>query len=114
MVANIVGLDKSFTPVKLVAVSDLTGDGIEEYAVLGRNAGTGQVAVEIRDGRSSKLAERIWYNTDCTPLDLASIADVNGNGAEELVMLGRCGADGKLRAFVKDAMTGALLRRLYF
>ncbi|WP_295584033.1 right-handed parallel beta-helix repeat-containing protein [uncultured Lamprocystis sp.] len=51
---------------------------------------------------------------ECTPLDLVSIGDVNGNGAAELVMLGRCGAEAQLRAFVVDAKTGASLRRLDF
>jgi hypothetical protein len=113
-VSTIAGYNVAYTPMKLVAVSDLTGNGIEEYAVLGRNPATGQVTAEIRDGHDAKRISRFWFNKDCTPLDMVSIADVNGNGAGELVMLGRCGADGKLRAFVKDAKTGALLRRLDF
>jgi hypothetical protein len=39
-----------FTPIKRVAVSDLTGNGIEEFAVLGRNPDTSQVTAEIREG----------------------------------------------------------------
>jgi hypothetical protein len=45
----------------------------------------------------------MWSDPGCTPLDLVSIADVNRNGAAELVMLGHCGTSGQLRAFVMDA-----------
>jgi hypothetical protein len=108
------GYSTKFTPIKLVVVSDLTGNGIEDYAVLGRNPDTSQVTAEIREGRNSELVSRVWFNKDCLPLDLVTIADINGNGAEELVMLGRCGTEGPLRAYVKDAETGAFLRRLDF
>jgi len=101
-------------PLKLVLVADLTGNRVEEYAVLGRNPLTGDVAVTVLDGATGQWLNRISYNPNCTPLDLASIADTNGNGAADLVMLGRCGADRTLRTFVKDAKTGALLQRLNF
>jgi hypothetical protein len=101
-------------PLKLVLVADLTGNRVEDYAVLGRNPLTGDVTVTVLDGATGQWLNRISYNPDCTPLDLASIADTNGNGAADLVMLGRCGANGTLRAFVKDAKTGALLQRLNF
>lgn len=113
-VASLAGFNKGFTPLKLVVVADVTGNGVEEYAVLGRKSETGQVAATILDGATSQWVNRIWFNTDCTPLDLVSIADINGNGAEELVMLGRCGTEGQLRAFVKDAKTGELLREMRF
>ena len=102
-------VSRGFTPLKLAAVADMTGNGVEEYAVLARKPETGQVTATILDGATSQWLNQIWYNTDCTPLDLVSIADINGNGAEELVMLGRCGTDGQLRAFVKDAKTGEFL-----
>jgi len=100
--------------LKLVVVDDLTGNRVEDYAVLGRNPLTGDVTVTVLDGATGQWLNRISYNPDCTPLDLASIADTNGNGAADLVMLGRCGADRTLRAFVKDAKTGTLLQRLNF
>jgi hypothetical protein len=112
--AAVRGYNTKFTPVKLVVVSDFTGNGIEEYAVLGRNPDTGQVTAELRDGTSCEAVSRVWFNKDCTPLDMVTIADINANGAEELVMLGRCGTEGQLRAYVKDAETGAFLRRLDF
>ncbi len=114
LLAKVVGYRKDVTPETLVAVSDLTRNGVEEFALLGRSTATGEVTAEIRDGANSALVRRIWFKKECTPLDLVSIGDVNGNGAAELVMLGRCGTEAQLRAFVVDAKTGASLRRLDF
>ncbi|WP_157640021.1 choice-of-anchor Q domain-containing protein [Lamprocystis purpurea] len=114
LLAKVVGYRKDFTPETWVAVSDLTRNGVEEFALLARNTATSEVTAEIRDGANSSLVRRIQFKREFTPLDLVSIGDVNGNGAAELVMLGRCGTEAQLRAFVVDAKTGASLRQLDF
>ncbi len=110
--ATVRGYNPSFAPVKLVQVADINGNGLDEYALLARNSGTGQVTAEVRDGAGG--VSRMWFGSECTPLDLTTIADINDNGAEELVMLGRCGTDGSLKAVVKDAKTGETLNRMSF
>jgi hypothetical protein len=45
----------------------------------------------------------------CNSQDIATCADINGNGSEELVLLGKRASDGKLKATVKDAKTGELI-----
>jgi len=110
--AALAGFNSDFTPLKFVAVSDLSGDGVEEYAVLGRQPLTGQVTVSISNGATGTWVNRLWYNRDCVPLDLASLPDSNGNGAPELALLGRCGPAGSPRVFIKDARSGALLKRI--
>jgi hypothetical protein len=112
--ALVSGYEASFTPVKFVSVADFTGNGVAEYAVLGRNPDTGVVRAEIREGQSAARLSRVWFNEHCTPLDLVTVADIDANDAEELVMLGRCGEAGKLIAIVRDAQTGAFLKRLEF
>jgi len=114
LLAALAGFNQDFTPIKLAVIADVTGNGIEDYAVLGRKPDTGQVSATIQDGATGQWVSRIWYNKECTPLDLASIADLNGNGAPELVMLGRCGPDGQLRAVINDTKSGQVLRRLSF
>jgi hypothetical protein len=113
-VASLAGFGQGYDPLKLAVVADLNGNGVDDYAVLGRNAATGQVAVSVQEGATNRWLNRFWYDKGCTPLDLASIADLDHNGAAELVMLGRCGADGELRAVVTDAKTGQVLNRLTF
>ncbi len=110
--ATVRGYHASFVPVKLAQVPDINGNGLEEYALLARNPETGQVTAEVRDGSGG--VSRMWFSSECTPLDFATVADINGNGADELVMLGRCGTDGTLKAVVKDAKSGETLRRMAF
>jgi hypothetical protein len=106
------GYDATYTPVKLVSVADFTGNGVAEYAVLGRSSDV--VHAEIPEGQSGALLSRVWFNQHGTPMDMVTVADIDANGAEELVMLGRCGELGKLIAIVRDAQTGAFLKRLDF
>jgi len=113
-VASLAGFGEGYDPLKLAVVADLDGNGVDDYAVLGRKTATGQVAVSVQEGATGRWLNRFWYDKGCTPLDLASIADTNHNGAAELVMLGRCGADGQLQAVVTDARTGQVLNRLTF
>ncbi|WP_295577818.1 hypothetical protein [uncultured Lamprocystis sp.] len=101
--ASLAVFNQSVTPLKLAVVADVTGNRVEEYAVLGRTAPTGQATVTVVDGAIGQRVSRMWSDPGCTPLDLVSIADVNRNGAAELVMLGHCGTSGQLRAFVMDA-----------
>ncbi len=112
--AAVAGIKQDVVPLTLAVVADITGNGIEEYAVLGSTPTTGQVSATLLDGAAGRWLNRIWYSKECTPLDLVSIADVNGNGAPELVMLGRCGPDGQLRAVINDTKSGQVLRRLDF
>jgi hypothetical protein len=112
--ASLAVFNQSVTPMKLAVVADVTGNRVEEYAVLGRTAQTGQATLTVLDGATGQRVSRMWYDPGCTPLDLVSIADVNGNGAPEVVMLSRCGPDGQLRAVINDTKSGQVLRRLNF
>lgn len=111
-IAAIGGFNPGATPVRLVVLHDLSGDGVEEYALLGRDGTSGQVITEIRDGAQGRLLNRIWMNQACSPLDMVAVDDVNGNNADELVLLGRCGTGGTLVGVVRDALSGEFLRRL--
>ncbi len=112
--ASLNGFNKGFTPLQLVVLADVNGNGVEDYAVLSREPGTHQVSVSLKDGATGQPVNRFSIDKACDPLDMVRIADLNGNGAEELVVLGRCGTNGPLRAFVKDAKTGQLLNRVDF
>ncbi len=108
--ATVRGYNPSFAPAKLAKLSDLNDNGLDDYALLARKPGTGELTAEVRDGAGG--VSRMWFSSECTPLDFATIPDINANGAEELVMLGRC--DGTLKAIVKDAKTGVTLRQTPF
>ncbi len=105
---------KDFEPVKLAVVADVTGDGIEEYAVLGREPNTLEVRTEVRDGATGAPVQVLYFGTSFEPLDMVAMADLNGNGTEELVILQRRYSDGLLRTVIRDAQTGELLNRVGF
>ncbi len=110
--AAVRGYNPNHVSVKLAQVADFNGNGLKEYALLARNPDTGQVTADVRD--ASGAVSRMSFSSECIPIDLATIADINDNGAQELVMLGRCGPDGALKAVVKDAKTGETLNQLTF
>lgn len=112
-VTRLGGFGKRFAPIKLAVVEDLTGDGVADYALLGRNPDTEAVRVQVKDGVTAKDIQILWYNKSYTPLDIDVIGDINGNAAQEVVLLGEKD-NGEVRTFTKDAKTGELLRTRQF
>ena len=112
--ARLGGYRMPYVPVKLAEVQDLSGDGVEEYALLSRNKETQYVLVAVKDGFTGETLQNAWFNKAFSPLDLAIIDDINNNGVQELVVLGRRASDGLLRTYVKDAETGELLNSVDF
>ena len=51
----------------------------------------------------------MFFDKNFAGQDIAICADINGNGAQELVLLGERASDGELRAIIKDAKTGELI-----
>jgi hypothetical protein len=93
-------------------LADLNGNGAHEWAVL-RNENEA-VSVLLRDGESQVHLGSVEFAPWIQPLHLETIGDVNGNGAGELVVLGRYPGTGGQPMDVKDAATGEQLRRVWF
>ena len=51
----------------------------------------------------------MFFDKNFAGQDITTCAHINGNGTQELVLLGERASDGKLRAMVKDAKTGELI-----
>ena len=100
-------------PIKLVALEDLNGNGAPEATLLVRRKSDGTVLAITRDAGTDALVRTINFGPNAQPQDLARIDDINGNGKPELVMLGRR-ANGTLRAFVRDALTGSMIGSFSF
>ncbi len=111
---NQLGFDANYPPIKMVVVSDLNGNGSEEVVVLGRRAGGGNQKAVVKDGKTNAVLRTLFFNKAFPARDLDVCPDLNGNGAQELVVLGRRDHDGTLKAFIKDAKTGELLQRITF
>ena len=111
---SVVRFNPLFTPLKFVVVSDFNGNGAPELALLSKNTSTGEVKAEVRDAMTGVLLSNVWWTRDYPALDIVTIPDTNGNGAEELVALGKRESDGKLLVLVKDSKTNQLLGTVGF
>lgn len=94
-------------------IDDLNGNGSDEIAVL-RVHPSGNVNVQIRDGRTRAWLNFIGFAVAYPPEHLVAISDINGNGASELVVFGRHIGDNHQKAVIKDSRTGQKLGQLMF
>lgn len=111
---SVVNFNAGFTPLKLVVIPDFSGNGEPELAVLGLNEQTGESKAEVRDADTGEFLNNVWWSQDYPALDMVTIPDVNNNGSDELVAVGKRESDGKIQVFVKDAETNQLIRTVGF
>ena len=75
---------------------------------------TGQLQkVWVKDTLTGESIQVVYFGKQFIGDDMDIIPDINGNGAPELVVLGRRD-DGVLRAIIKDSKTGELLGSVGF
>ncbi len=103
---------KIFTPIALAAIPDTNGNGTPEIAVLGRNTSM-NVEVRTLDAGTAAQLGIAYYSRAFTPLQLAALPDLNGNGVPELAVLSRNTA-GLLKTELRDAVTGTQVRNVWF
>ena len=108
------GFDPNYAPIKMEILSDINDNGSDEVVVLGIRTGGGNHKAWVKDGRTGESLSQVFFNKRFAGQDLDVCADINGNGSQELVVLGKRESDGKLKAFIKDAKTGELLGRVDF
>ena len=99
------------TPLGLAELPDANGNGTPEVAVLGRSGSA--VLVKTADTGTGDQLGFVYYNPNFTPHQLAALPDLNANGAAELAVLSG-DAVGHLKTELRDAVTGALVRNLWF
>ena len=77
-------------------------------AVLHHDYGAGPVRVGIRDAAPGSIEYTVGFDDDLTPVAYDKVADMNGNGYEELVVVSRLPAIAEVR----DSLDGSLLSRI--
>jgi exo-beta-1,3-glucanase (GH17 family) len=96
-------------------VLDLNGNGSDEVAVLRSDLDRGVTEVHLRDSLSSRNIKKIpFFNAGWTPVSLAMVADINGNGSPEMAVLGFNKATGEVRVDIKDLSNKALVNSINF
>lgn len=74
----------------------------------------GNANVQIRDTVTREWVNFIGFAVEYPPRTLVAIPDINGNGADELVVFGRRSNSSYQKAVIKDSMTGRKLGQLWF
>jgi predicted secreted protein len=101
-------------PVSLATVPNFTGTSAPELVTLQKDLSTGAVCGDVRDASSGAFIQRLWYHGQYHPLDIESMASFAGTSAPDIAVMARRPSDGALAGAVRDASTGALLKRTHF
>ncbi len=92
--------------VDLEMVPDVNGNGSPEVAVLE----SGSLGIVVRDGQTGDLIRALTFQPDFKAVALAVMPNFAGTPASELAILAVRPSDGAVRVFVRDALSGMLLR----
>jgi len=91
-------------------VPDSNGDLIPEFATLVE----GSLFARVKDVVSGTLLGQPTFDPNYAPLAFFSVGDAGGGAAADVAVVGRDLATGKVRAIVKDAVSGALISKINF
>jgi uncharacterized delta-60 repeat protein len=103
-----------YQPVSMDVVADYSGNGFPEVAVLGSEAGTDAVRVQLRDSDTGSFLDNVFLGTQSFALDLVSVTDTSGNGIPEMGILGVLKGNDQVRSQIWDADTAAFQTNIWF
>lgn len=109
-----IGLDAKYEPKKLMTISDINGNGSDELVVYSTQIGGSKQKIQIKDSKTRKFINAVFFDPNFVGIDVTACPDINGNGSEELVLLGKRQSNGKVTAIIKDSKTDALLGKVDF
>ncbi len=102
-------------PQQVELIPDSDGDGECELGVLGVNATTGAVRVQIKNTLTNDTINRfVPFSKNFTPVQFAVIQDISGNVVSELGVLGVEVSTGAVRVQINDAFTGNKVKNVHF
>ena len=104
---------QQYEPVSMDVVADYSGNGLPEIAVLGSEAGTDAVRVQIQDV-STGFLDNVFLGTQSIAKGLVSVADTSGNGVPEMGILGVLKANDQVRMQMWDADTATFQSNVWF
>ncbi len=93
-------------------IPDIDHNGSREAAVLRVDPVHGP-NVEIRDTLTKAWLSFVGFTSEFPPKALVAIPDTNGNGADDLALLGRRAEGGGLKVIVMDGRTGEHLSSVW-
>jgi len=109
-----IAYNPGYAPIALLALSDMNGNDSVELGVLGVHRSDGSVRLEIRDSQTRRYVRSVYFGKQFVPLDVIALKDMNGNGVDEVAVLGRRDRDGLFRVTISDARLNRTLQVINF
>jgi hypothetical protein len=98
----------------MTVVPDYNSSGFPEVAVLGSEAGTDAVRVQLRDADSNTFLDNVFLGTQSIAKDVVSLTDTSGNGIPEMGILGVLKANDQVRMQIWDAQQSAFQTNVWY
>jgi hypothetical protein len=98
-------------PAQLQALNDT---GRIRLAALLHDPHTSAVSAVVKDAATGGAVRRIEFDRHYWPQQLLRLSDSNGNGADEVALLGTHRTTGRVAAEVRDGRSGGLISRVPF
>jgi hypothetical protein len=106
-------LNASWEPMGVISI-DSDADGKEEFAVLGRNGSTGEIAVQIRAADTGAFVKNdFFFGAGWTPMQTLAIPAFGGPPGPEIGVLATH-VSGQIAIMVKDASTNVFIGNVFF
>ena len=103
----------AFEP-QILSLGDSNGDGSQDIAALVQDSAAGTVKAYVKDAENGASIKTVAFDGAFTPTHFASLPDTNGNGAPELVVVGKKPTTGLVRAEIRDSLSGQLLNEIFY
>lgn len=102
------------TATHVEQVRDADSNGVPEVAVLSVRDSDDRILVEVKNATGPTLPNALWYPPGHVARNLATIADTDGNGVDEALVLLIRATDGRLRVQGRNAAGSPLPKDYWF
>jgi hypothetical protein len=99
---------KDLLPPSLLSLAGATPAMPPRLAVLRHDFGSGPVRVRIRDAAPGSIEYAMEFSEELKPVAFDKVADLNGNGYEELVVVSRLPAVAEIRDSLDGSLVGTI------
>ncbi|MGI9203199.1 MAG: hypothetical protein ACR2Q3_04280, partial [Woeseiaceae bacterium] len=103
-----------FTPKDLAIIDNLDANPGSEVAVLFQRDSDSRAWVHMKDALTGSFVKNVWFDLGFTPMRLEIIPDLDTNAGDELAVLTSKDSDGRAWVLVKDALSGAFIKNVWF
>jgi uncharacterized repeat protein (TIGR01451 family) len=105
---------KGLSPMSMETLADLGNDGSDDIAVLAERDSSGEIVVQIRDGKTGAMVRNVFFlNPAWRAIQLLKMDGFDSNPGQELGVLA-VDPEGRLSMMIKDAATNTFVNNVFF